>query len=51
MARSVAATWLARLMTSTFPSVAGYCFASPVAADKKAGMLAPGRNRMPAVVP
>ena len=40
-----------RLTTSTFPPVAGYCFASAAAADTNAAMLAPGRSRMPAVVP
>ena len=51
MARSVAAVWLDRLMTSTFRPVAGYCLASAVAADRNAAMLAPGRSRMPAAVP
>ena len=51
MARWVAAISLDRLMTSSFPPVAGYCLASAVAADRKAGMLAPGRSRTPAVVP
>ena len=49
--RSEDATWLDRPMTSTFPPVAGYCFASAAAADKNAGMLAPGRSRTPAEVP